>query len=95
MLQKGFLTKYRTPGRQLLSLCMQKIPNPNLTNLSGLIEEMINTMPGLLWQFLALELPKEQFCSIILDIIRKYMDEYFKTADQKTYILPLLTCISK
>lgn len=27
MLAKGFLTKYRTPGRQLMSLCIQKLPN--------------------------------------------------------------------
>lgn len=52
-------------------------------------------MPAILWQFLALELPKEQNCGAVLEIIARNAEEYFKTSDQKSYILPLLTCISK
>ena len=37
MLGKGFLTKYRTTGRQLLSICIQKIHCGNLTNIPGLV----------------------------------------------------------
>jgi hypothetical protein len=33
MLAKGFLSKYRTPGRLIISILLQKITNPNLTNI--------------------------------------------------------------
>ena len=53
MLSKGFLTKYRTPGRQVISLCLQKMANPGLTNMPAFISEMIASQPALLWQLLA------------------------------------------
>lgn len=95
MLLKGFLAKYRTLGRQLMSLCIQKIPMHNMPNLDLLIEEMVRSQESLLWQYLAVELPKQEYCPTVLNIIRSHMESFFKTADQKSYILPLLTCISK
>jgi hypothetical protein len=37
MLAKGFLTKYRTQGRLIMSILLQKLTNPNLTNLQSFI----------------------------------------------------------
>lgn len=34
-------------------------------------------------------------CSSVLSIIKMNNESFFKNADQKAYILPLLTCISK
>jgi hypothetical protein len=37
MLSKGFLTKYRTPGRLIISTLLQKINNSRLTNLTAFV----------------------------------------------------------
>lgn len=37
MLSKGFLTKYRTPGRLIISMLLQKINNPRLTYINTFI----------------------------------------------------------
>jgi hypothetical protein len=52
MLTKGFLTKYRTPGRLIISTLLQKINNPRLSNLTLFIKEMVTNHAVILWQFL-------------------------------------------
>ena len=37
MLAKGFLTKYRTPGRLIISMLLQKIGNARLTYIHNFI----------------------------------------------------------
>jgi hypothetical protein len=56
---------------------------------------MVNSHSAILWQFLVTELVKDCMCSSVLNTIRINNNSFFKNADQKSYILPLLTCISK
>lgn len=95
MLSKGFLTKYRTPGRLIISMLLQRLNNKNLSNLQYFIKEMVANHSVVLWQFLATEIAKETLCSAVLNVIKENNESFFKNADQKSYILPLLTCISK
>lgn len=95
MLAKGFLTKFRTPGRLIISMLLQKLNNSHLTNLKHFIKEMVTNHAVILWQFLATDLAKETMCNSVLNVIKGNSESFFKTADQKSFIFPLLTCISK
>ena len=56
---------------------------------------MVDNHAPVLWQFLTVEILKQQMCGLILNIIKANNQSFFEVADKKAYILPLLTNISK
>lgn len=56
---------------------------------------MVTNHSSILWQFLTVQLCRQNLCSAVLNIIKNNNESFFKIADQKAYVLPLLTCISK
>ena len=86
--------KHRGSGKQIILLLIQKMGDRRLENIGMFVNEMIKNHSQIFWQYLSTEILKESLCGTILNIIENENESFFKYADQKSYILPLLTCIS-